>query len=129
MSSFGLYVLGFVVLLAGIGYGAYLLHVPHTWILVGGLVIIGIGIMSAVTRTKRRDPPSEAPPPSLALQKARRWPADGSAARSAPWLSPPIRRDRAAARWSPAPRVGDAPHAPPRLRRGRTRPRSPWTAG
>src|SRR5579862_8612681 len=63
MSSFGLYVLGFVVLLGGVGYGAYLLHVPHTWIIVGALVIIGIGIMSAVTRTKRRDPPSEAPPP------------------------------------------------------------------
>jgi hypothetical protein len=63
MSSFGLYVLGFVVLLGGVGYGAWLLHVPHTWIVVGALVIIGIGIMSAVTRTKRRDPPSEAPPP------------------------------------------------------------------
>jgi hypothetical protein len=62
MSSFGLYVLGFVVLLGGVGYGAYLLHVPHTWIIVGALVIIGIGIMSAVTRTKRRDPPADAPP-------------------------------------------------------------------
>src|ERR1700739_3191520 len=63
MSSFGLYVLGFVVLLGGVGYGAYLLHVPHTWIVVGALVIIGIGIMSDVTRTKHRDAPSEAPPP------------------------------------------------------------------
>ena len=63
MSSFGLYVLGFVVLLGGVGYGAYLLHVPHTWIVVGMLVIVGLGIMSAVTRTKHRDPPSEAPPP------------------------------------------------------------------
>ena len=62
MSSFGLYVLGFVVLLGGVGYGAYLLHVPHTWIVVGALVIVGIGIMSAVTRTKRRDPPADAPP-------------------------------------------------------------------
>jgi hypothetical protein len=62
MSSFGLYVLGFVVLLGGVGYGAYLLHVPHTWIIVGALVIIGIGIMSAVTRTRRRDPPADAPP-------------------------------------------------------------------
>jgi hypothetical protein len=62
MSSFMLYVLGCIVLLGGLGYGAYLLHVPHTWIIVGGLVIVGLGIMSAVTRTKRRDPPSEAPP-------------------------------------------------------------------
>ena len=63
MSSFMLYVLGFGVLLGGVGYGAYLLHVPHTWIVVGGLVIIGLGIMSAVTHTKTRDPSSEPPPP------------------------------------------------------------------
>jgi hypothetical protein len=62
MSSFMLYVLGCIVLLGGLGYGAYLLHVPHTWIIVGALVIVGLGIMSAVTRTKRRDPPSETPP-------------------------------------------------------------------
>lgn len=62
MSAFGLYVIGFIVLLGGLGYGAYLLHVPQTWIVVGALVIVGIGIMSAVTHTKRRDPPSEAPP-------------------------------------------------------------------
>lgn len=63
MSSFGLYVLGFAVLLGGLGYGAYLLHVPQTWIIVGALIIVGIGIMSAVTRTKMRDPSNEAPPP------------------------------------------------------------------
>ena len=63
MSAFGLYVLGFFVLLAGLGYGAWLLHVPHSWIVVGVLVLIGIGIMSAVSHTKRRDPPIN--PPAL----------------------------------------------------------------
>jgi len=62
MSSFMLYVLGCIVLLGGLGYGAYLLHVPQTWIIVGALVIVGLGIMSAVTRTKTRDPSSEPPP-------------------------------------------------------------------
>lgn len=61
MSAFTLYVAGFAVLLAGLAYGAYLLHVPNTWIVVGVLVIIGLGIMSAVSQTKRRDPPSEPP--------------------------------------------------------------------
>jgi hypothetical protein len=61
MSAFALYVAGFAVLLAGLAYGAFLLHVPHTWIVVGVLVIVGLGIMSAVSRTKRRDPPSEPP--------------------------------------------------------------------
>jgi hypothetical protein len=61
MSAFALYVAGFAVLLGGLIYGAFLLHVPHTWIVVGALVIVGFGIMSAVSRTKTRDPPSEPP--------------------------------------------------------------------
>ena len=60
MSSFALYVVGFIVLVGGLLYGAYLIHIPHTWIIVGALVFIGLGIMSAVSRTKRRDPPAEA---------------------------------------------------------------------
>jgi hypothetical protein len=61
MSAFTLYAVGFVVLLGGLAYGAFLLHVPHAWIGVGALVILGLGIMSAVSRTKHRDPPSAAP--------------------------------------------------------------------
>jgi hypothetical protein len=54
-------VFGFFVLLGGLGYGAYLLHVPSTWIIVGALIAIGLGVMSAVSHTKRRDPPTDAP--------------------------------------------------------------------
>jgi hypothetical protein len=61
LSAFSLYVFGFFVLLGGLGYGAYLLHVPSTWIIVGALVAIGLGVMSAVSQTKRRDPPADAP--------------------------------------------------------------------
>ena len=63
MSAFMLYVIGFIILLAGLFYGAVLIHIPQTWIIVGALVLVGIGIMSAVSHTKRRDPPSEAPNP------------------------------------------------------------------
>lgn len=63
MSAFALYVLGFIVLVAGLIYGAFLLHVPQTWILVGALVVVGAGIMSAVSSTKRRDPPADMPKP------------------------------------------------------------------
>jgi len=63
MSAFVLYVGGFIVLLGGLVYGAFLLHVPHTWIIVGALVMIGLGVMSAVSRTKQRDAPSEPPKP------------------------------------------------------------------
>jgi positive regulator of sigma E activity len=61
MSAFTLYVVGFFVLLAGLGYGAHLLHVPQAWIIVGALVMIGLGVMSAVSHTKQKDAPKEAP--------------------------------------------------------------------
>ena len=61
MSSFMLYVIGYIVLLCGVVYGAFLMHVPQTWIGVGALVLIGLGIMSAVSHTRRRDPPAAAP--------------------------------------------------------------------
>ena len=59
MSAFSLYVIGFLVLLAGLADGAYLVHVPYVWIGVGALVLIGLGVMSAVSHTKRRDLPKE----------------------------------------------------------------------
>lgn len=54
--SFWLYILGALVVLAGLVYGAMLLNVPQSWIIVGVLVVIGLGVMSGVTRTRRRDP-------------------------------------------------------------------------
>lgn len=63
MSAFMLYVIGFIILLCGLIYAAFLVHVPQTWIIVGALIIVGLGVMSAVSHTKRRDPSSEAPNP------------------------------------------------------------------
>ncbi len=63
MTAFQLYVIGFIVMLGGLGYGAYLLDVPPTWIGVGALVLLGAGVMSAVAHTKRKDAPVETPSP------------------------------------------------------------------
>lgn len=56
MSSFATYVVGFVILIVGLALAAYLLNVPSTWIAVGVIVLLGIGILSATSRTKMRDP-------------------------------------------------------------------------
>lgn len=58
MSSFSTYLIGFIVLIVGLAIAAYLLNVPSTWILVGVVVLIGAGILQAVTRTKPKDPPA-----------------------------------------------------------------------
>ena len=58
MSSFGTYLIGFIVLVIGLAIAAYLLGVPTTWIAVGCIVLIGIGILTGTSRTKTKDPPS-----------------------------------------------------------------------
>lgn len=55
MSSFSLYLIGFVILIAGLAYGAYLLGAQPIWIATGAVVLVGIGIITAVSKTRRRD--------------------------------------------------------------------------
>ena len=56
MSSFSTYLIGFIILIIGVALAAHLLGAPTTWIVVGVIVLIGIGIISATTRTRTRDP-------------------------------------------------------------------------
>ena len=56
MSSFSTYLVGFLILILGLGIAAYLLNIPAMWIAVGVIVLIGIGVLSATSRTKMRDP-------------------------------------------------------------------------
>ncbi len=54
--SFGLYIAGFIVLIIGLAIGANLMHVPAQWIGVGVVILIGLGILTGVSKTKQRDP-------------------------------------------------------------------------
>ncbi len=54
--SFALYLLGFAILIIGLAIGAHLMHMPPRWIGVGIVVLVGIGILSAVSHTRHRDP-------------------------------------------------------------------------
>ena len=56
MSSFGTYLIGFLLVIVGLAIAAYLLNVPPTWIVVGVVVMIGIGVLTATTRTRTKDP-------------------------------------------------------------------------
>ncbi|HYM04962.1 MAG TPA: hypothetical protein VEU11_00240 [Terriglobales bacterium] len=53
--SFGIYLTGFLVVIAGLLYGASLMHVPTQWIVVGGLVLVGIGVLTGVKVTRQKD--------------------------------------------------------------------------
>ena len=54
--SFGIYVVGFIVMIVGLALGANLLHVPPRWIGVGVVVLVGLGILSGVAKTRQKDP-------------------------------------------------------------------------
>ena len=56
MSSFSTYLIGFIVLIIGLAITAILLGVSQTWVIVGCIVLIGIGILTGTTRTKPKDP-------------------------------------------------------------------------
>ena len=54
--SFGIYLGGLVLIMAGLVYAAAMLHAPTPWIVVGGLVVLGFGIVMAVKATRQKDP-------------------------------------------------------------------------
>ncbi len=54
--SFGLYAIGFGIMICGLIYGAHLMHVPAHWIAVGAVVLLGVGILSGVKATRQKDP-------------------------------------------------------------------------
>ncbi len=54
--SFALYILGYLVVIIGLAWGAHLAHVPRQWIGVGVVILVGLGVVTAVTHTRQRDP-------------------------------------------------------------------------
>jgi hypothetical protein len=54
--SFVLYVIGFLILIAGLSYGAHLLHIAPKWIAVMDIVLLGLGILTGAKSTRRPDP-------------------------------------------------------------------------
>jgi len=53
--SFGLYSIGFVLVIVGLIYGAHLMHVPAHWIAVGAIVLLGLGVLTGVKATRQKD--------------------------------------------------------------------------
>lgn len=54
--SFGIYIAGFLILIAGLIYGAVMLHIAGHWIAVGAIVLVGLAILKGVQATRQRDP-------------------------------------------------------------------------
>ena len=63
MSAFATYLTGFIILTIGLAMAAYLLNIELKWIVAGVIAMIGIGVLSATSRTKTRDISHRDPPP------------------------------------------------------------------
>jgi hypothetical protein len=55
--SFALYMLGLAVLIGGIAWGLVTAGLALTYVIIACLIIGGLGIMMAVSRTRAKDPP------------------------------------------------------------------------
>jgi len=54
--SFGLYLLGTLILIAGVVYVCHLTHMPSHWVGAIAIVLLGAGVMGAVGSTRHKDP-------------------------------------------------------------------------
>jgi hypothetical protein len=54
--SFGLYSIGFAIVISGLIYAGVLMHIPAHWIAVGAVVLLGVGILTGVKATRQKDP-------------------------------------------------------------------------
>jgi uncharacterized membrane protein HdeD (DUF308 family) len=54
--SFGIYAVGYLILIVGIAYLAHLMHVPQHYILAIGIILLGVGVVTGVQRTRAKDP-------------------------------------------------------------------------
>lgn len=54
--SFAIYFIGIVIFIGGLIYGAVILEIPHQWIAVGAIIMLGLAILTGVAATRQKDP-------------------------------------------------------------------------
>jgi hypothetical protein len=56
MTNFVIYLIGTLLVVAGLAYGASRIGVSQVWIVAGALVLIGLGLMGGIVKTRHKDP-------------------------------------------------------------------------
>ncbi len=54
--SFGIYAIGYLILIVGVAYLAHLMHIPQNYIVAIAIIMFGAGILSGVQRMRGKDP-------------------------------------------------------------------------
>jgi hypothetical protein len=58
MTNMIIYFVGTLFIVAGLAYAATRLGIGNVWIVAGALVIIGLGLMGGIVKTRQKDPAS-----------------------------------------------------------------------
>ena len=58
LTSFGLYLLGFAIVIGGVAWGLSVMHVPTLYIVIGCVILLGAANVSGVGQTRQKDPPA-----------------------------------------------------------------------
>lgn len=54
--TFALYLVGFILFIGGLAYGAARMGMDRTWIAICAVILLGIAIFTGAVKTRRRDP-------------------------------------------------------------------------
>jgi membrane-bound acyltransferase YfiQ involved in biofilm formation len=54
--SFALYLIGFIIFVAGVAWALSVAGVSTTYIAIAVVILVGLGIFTGVTRTRAKDP-------------------------------------------------------------------------
>jgi hypothetical protein len=57
--SFPLYLIGFLIFIGGVAWALIAANVPILYVVIGCTILLGIGIMTGVSKTRTKDPPSK----------------------------------------------------------------------
>ena len=53
--SFAIYLVGFLILIGGLIYGATIMHMATHWIVVGAVILVGLAMVKGVQATRGKD--------------------------------------------------------------------------
>jgi len=56
MTNFFVYMIGVLLVVGALAYGASLMGVSSTWIAVFALAVLGLGVMGAIVKTRQKEP-------------------------------------------------------------------------
>jgi hypothetical protein len=54
--SFALYLAGFIIFIGGVAWALSVAGVPELYIAIAVVILVGLGILTGVTRTRTKDP-------------------------------------------------------------------------